>query len=216
MSRSRDPVLTTTTYALLSHLSLKPWSAYELAVQRVRYFRFFWPRAQRGIYIELKRLHALGLAEAEITYVGRRARTVYTITDNGRQALEAWLDQPVSPIAVEFEGLLRLFSAPLGTKDQLLSTLGQVRADVAEMTALNDGIITEYADGRAPFQHQAYVRTLVVDFVTQFLAGTEAWVERTITEVDTWDDMTSTGKPLRTLERLSHERLGRRPPSRHD
>jgi DNA-binding PadR family transcriptional regulator len=56
----------------------------QLAVQRQRYFQYFWPRAQRGLYNELKRLAALGNAETETAHTGRRTRTVYSITERGR------------------------------------------------------------------------------------------------------------------------------------
>ena len=78
------------------------------------------------------------------------------------------------------------------------------------MTALNDGIIGEYAEGRAPFQHQAHVRTLVVDFFTQFLDTTGRWVERTIAEVESWDDDLTAGKPLDALRRIHRQRHGAR------
>src|SRR5947209_20628850 len=106
MSTPDTSALTTTSYALLAQLALRPWSAYELAVQQERYLRFFWPRAARALYNELKRLDALGFARAEKSFVGRRARTVYSLTDAGRAALTAWLDTPVTPLGLEFEGLL--------------------------------------------------------------------------------------------------------------
>jgi PadR family transcriptional regulator AphA len=108
--------LTTTSYAVLAQLAVHPWSTYELAQQRVRYFRYVWPRAESAIYREVKRLAAMGLAVAKREYVGRRPRTVYSITDAGRQVLREWLDTPVSPFAMDFEAMLRLFIAPLGTK----------------------------------------------------------------------------------------------------
>lgn len=205
--------LTTTSYALLAQLVLRDWSAYELAVQQERYFRFFWPRAARAIYNELKRLDMLGLARAETGLTGRRRRTVYSITDAGRARLRDWLDGPISPLALEFEGLLRVFTAPLGTKAELVANLERIRADVAGMTALNDRIIAEYATGRAPFQHQAYVRTLVVDFFTQFLETTEQWVERTLAEVEGWHDVGPEGKELRALARIYEQRHGGHPGS---
>jgi PadR family transcriptional regulator, regulatory protein AphA len=205
--------LTTTSYALLSHLAMKPWSAYELAVQRQRYFRYFWPRAQRGLYTELKRLTALGYTDAETAHTGRRARTVYSITERGREALRGWLVQPLTPIALEFEGLLRIFASPLGTKEQLLRTLAQLRIEVDEMTAFNDGIAQEYIDGRAPFQHQAYVRTLVVDFITDWMAAIDGWLERTTAEVKGWEDLSPEGKQERARARLLAAR--RRAQRRH-
>jgi PadR family transcriptional regulator AphA len=53
MSRPMDDSpsgLTTTSYAVLAQLALRPWSTYELARQRVRYFRYVWPRAESAIY----------------------------------------------------------------------------------------------------------------------------------------------------------------------
>lgn len=209
MSRALDEELSTTSYALLSHLALKPWSAYELAVQSQRYFRYFWPRAQRGLYSDLKRLAALGYAEAQIAHNGRRARTVYSITEPGRDALRKWLDKPLAPIALEFEGLLRIFASPLGTKEQLMTTLTRLRAEVDAMTDFNDAIASEYIEGRAPFQRQAYVRTLVVDFMTDWMAAIDRWLERTTTEVDGWKDLSPGETQKKTGQRLLDARRRR-------
>lgn len=204
--------LTTTSHAVLAQLALRPWSAYELAVQQERYFRFFWPRASRALYNELRRLDRLGLAKAETESVGRRrTRTVYSLTPAGHAALTTWLSTPVVPLALEFEGLLRIFSSPLGTRDELLANLDRIRRDVAGMTELNDRIIAEYGAGQAPFQHQVHIRTLVVDFFTQFLDVTERWVQRTAEEVAGWADLDAAGKPLHALDRIHRQRHGRPP-----
>lgn len=203
--------LTTTSHAVLAQLALRPWSAYELAVQQERYFRFFWPRASRAIYNELRRLDQLGLAKAQTETVGKRSRTVYSLTPLGRTVLAAWLSTPVVPLALEFEGLLRIFSSALGSRDELLANLDRIRSDVAGMTELNDRIIAEYGAGQAPFQHQAHIRTLVVDFFTQFLDVTEQWVQRTTEEVASWADLDAVGKPLRALDRIHRQRHGRPP-----
>lgn len=206
MATDKGGALTTTSHVLLAQLALRPWSAYELAVQRVRYFRFFWPRASRAIYTELKRLDSDGLVTAARSNTGRRQRTTYTITAEGRRALQRWLGEPVTPITIEFEALVRIFTAPLGTKQQLVATLDAVRADLDFMTDFNDAIIAEYVEGRAPFQDEAYVRTLVVDFVTQFLETTSQWVDRTSAVVDGWSDTSPKGKTLDTLARLEKQR----------
>ncbi|HUG32951.1 MAG TPA: PadR family transcriptional regulator, partial [Acidimicrobiia bacterium] len=121
--------LTTTSYAVLAQVAVHPWSTYELAQQRVRYFRFVWPRAESAIYREVKRLSSMRLIRGKKEYVGKRARTVYSITAQGREELRAWLATPVSPFAMDFEAMIRVFVAPLGTKEQLTSTLNQVRTD---------------------------------------------------------------------------------------
>ena len=45
MSRTL-PELTTTSYAILGLLAIRPWSTYELARQMQRDLRFVWPRAR--------------------------------------------------------------------------------------------------------------------------------------------------------------------------
>ena len=209
--RKTNVKLTTTSHAVLAQLALRPWSAYELAVQQERYFRFFWPRASRALYNELRRLDQLGLAKAQRHTVGLRTRTVYSLTPAGRAVLTAWLSTPVVPLGLEFEGLLRVFSSPLGSREELLANLDRIRRDIAGMTELNDRIIAEYGSGQAPFQHQAHIRTLVVDFFTQFLDVTEQWVQRTAEEVTGWADLEAAGKPLPALDRIHRQRHGRPP-----
>ena len=85
--------LTSTSFALLGLLAVRPWTTYELAQQMDRGLASFWPRARSNLYAEPKRLVALGLATATTQQVGRRPRTVYRITPKGRRALKAWLDE---------------------------------------------------------------------------------------------------------------------------
>src|SRR3954471_5692711 len=82
---------TTTSYAVLGLLSVRSWTAYELAKQVQRSLNWFWPRAERKLYEEPKRLVEQGLATAMREQTGQRPRTVYAITDDGRDALRGWL-----------------------------------------------------------------------------------------------------------------------------
>src|SRR6266571_2958672 len=179
MSRPRDPSppgLTTTSYAVLAQLTVHPWSTYELARQRVRYFRYVWPRAESAIYREVKRLDAMGLVAAKREYVGKRPRTVYSITEQGRQVLREWLATPVSPFAMDFEAMIRLFIAPLGTKEQLVATLEQVRSDAQEMLRFGGAVKQEFLDG---------------------------WAERPLAEIQGWKDLSPDGKNDRGLQLMA-------------
>lgn len=187
-----DDRLTTTSYVVLAQLAMRPWSAYELATQQQRYFQYFWPRARSGLFRELKRLAELGVAGAETVAVGRRGkRTMYSITPAGRRALRRWLDRPLTPLAVEFEGLVRIFAAPAGSREQLLRTLERIERDVDSLIAFNDGIRREYMEGRAPFQQQAHVRTIVVDLMTDYFDVIRAWARRSHRDVSRWPDLSS-------------------------
>src|SRR3989440_1164812 len=115
--------LTTTSYAILGLLAIKPWTTYELTQQMDRSLGRFWPRAQSKLYEEPKKLVAEGLARASKEAVGRRRRTVYAITPKGRRALAAWLTEPGAGPVLEFEQLLKVFFSENGTKADALATL---------------------------------------------------------------------------------------------
>jgi PadR family transcriptional regulator, regulatory protein AphA len=179
-----------------------PWSTYELAQQRVRYFRYVWPRAESAIYREVKRLSSMGLLDATKEHVGKRARTMYSITDKGREELRAWLGTPVSPFAMDFEAMIRLFIAPLGTKEQIVTTLDQVRDDAQQMLRFGGAVKQEFLEGKAVTQDQVYIRALAVDFFISLLTTVEAWADRTLEEIESWEDLSPDGKNERALEKI--------------
>src|ERR671938_1405517 len=195
--------LATTSYAVLAQVAVRPWSTYELAQQRVRYFRYVWPRAESAIYREAKRLSSMGLIEGKKEYTGKRARTVYSITEDGKEALREWMGTPISPFSMDFEAMLHLFVAPLGTKDDIIGTLKQVRADAQEMLRFAGEVKQEFIDGINVTQDQVYIRALVVDFFISLLNTVEGWAERALAEIEGWDDlMPSEEKNARALEKI--------------
>jgi DNA-binding PadR family transcriptional regulator len=133
---------TTTSYAILGLLSVRRWSTYELAKQVRRSLRWFWPRTERKIYDEPRRLVEAGLATATREYTGQRPRTVYGITEEGREELRRWIDRPSATRSTEFEGMLKLFFADAGSLEQLSATLTAIERDaadrLAELVAVNE------------------------------------------------------------------------------
>src|SRR5258705_5583920 len=120
-ARSSKP--TTTSFALLGLLGIKPWTAYEIVAQIKRGMHFFWPRSDAHLYAELKRLVERGHATAEVVDGRRKQATRYTITPEGLSALNEWFGtEPAAPI-VEVEGFLRMVLGAQPTKDQLREPL---------------------------------------------------------------------------------------------
>jgi DNA-binding PadR family transcriptional regulator len=195
--------LTTTSYAVLAQVAVRPWSAYELVQQRVRYFRYTWPAAESAIYREVKRLAAMGMIIGTKEYTGKRARTIYSISNTGTEVLREWLGTPVSPFSMEFEAMLRVFVAPLGSKEELIGTLEQVLADARDMLEFAGQVKQEFIDGINVTQDQAYIRAIAVDFFISHLDTVAAWAERTLEEVEEWDNLLpSDEKNERGLERI--------------
>jgi PadR family transcriptional regulator, regulatory protein AphA len=167
--------LNTTSFALLALLAIRPWTTYELATQMDRSLRWFWPRAASVLYTEPKKLVRLGLATATREFTGRRPRTVYAITDTGRQALGRWLDQPGGGPILEFEALTQIAFADLGTRDQLLRTIGTVRADAVTRHDEALARIREYAETGGPFPERLPVIALVARLLLEYTELLARW-----------------------------------------
>ena len=106
-----DRPLTTSAYITLGQLTTQDRSAYELAEVVGRGVDLLWPRADRQRYITPKKLVEEGLVTARTEASGKRNRTVYSITPEGRAALARWLSTEAQPPAIEFEGMIRVLVA---------------------------------------------------------------------------------------------------------
>lgn len=180
--------LTPTSYAILSLLALRPYSAYDLIRQLERSLHYFWPRAESKLYEEPKALVAHGYATAE-RQPGTRPRTVYTITTDGRAALTRWLDVPGAGPVLEFEGMVKVFFAEQGTKAQLLATLDTIRAQ-AEV-AVQQGVVfgQQYLAQSGPFPDRTHVNALVFDFLGAYTRMCAEWAQWAMAEVEQWPDV---------------------------
>ena len=182
--------LTTTSYAILALLNLRPWTAYGLAQQMGRSMGYIWPRAVSAIYEEPKRLAALGLAASSNQPTGKRPRTVYRITAKGRRALRVWLAQPSAPPQFESEALVRVSFPEAGSKEDLLASLRQF-ADQAD--ALQGRVLAQVQDyvapGHGPFPERLHIITLDAQFVHEHVAAMQRWARWAIDAVERWPSM---------------------------
>lgn len=188
MPRGQTP--TTTSYATLGLLAVRPWSTYELTNQIRRSLARFWPRAASKLYEEPRKLVALGYATAETQHQGRRRRTVYSITPAGRHALAAWLATSGAPPALESEQLLRVFLADHGTRQDLLDTIEATRAWAREQAVVDAAIAREHLAG-GPFPQRLAINTLVGRYLSDVSEATERWADWASEVVRSWpEDLT--------------------------
>jgi DNA-binding PadR family transcriptional regulator len=183
--------LTSTSYAVLGLLALKPWTAYELSQQMKRSMAFIWPRAERAIYDEPKSLVAHGLAKATSAPEGNRPRTVYRITPKGRRALAAWLEQPSAPPAFESEAMVRATYAEYGDKDALLRTIAGLREHAEQLHAGAGAVVSSYLNGQGPFPDRAHIVALNGRFILDYIAMVRRWTDWAGAVVDRWPDTRS-------------------------
>jgi len=180
--------ITTTTYSILGLLAVHPWSTYELTQQMDRSLGRMWPRAQSKLYEEPKKLVALGWATASTELIGRRPRTVYAITAEGRAQLSRWLEEPGAGPVLEFEQLVKLSFAEYGTRADALRTVAAARAWAEERNIENLAAAGEYAAGQGPYQERAAQGMLAGAFFTELYALVARWADWAAEQVDAWPD----------------------------
>jgi len=182
--------LTTTSYAILGLLAIRPWSTYELAGQMRRNLHYFWPRAESNLYAEPKRLLDGGYAEASSQPVGRRRRTVYSITPKGRRALEQWVTAPAGESRLESETLVKLMFATHGSKQDVLAHLRRLRDELDARQQQLRTIFDEYLAGDDPFPERVHINVLCYRLIWDTTAAEACWADWAIDEVESWPDVT--------------------------
>jgi DNA-binding PadR family transcriptional regulator len=134
MAVAQDSKYSNVAYVILGFLATKdePLSGYDIKQSIDTSVRFFFAASFGQIYPELKKLEAAGLVEGVPNATGGRARTEYTITDDGHAELRAWLLQPANRIEMRDEGILRIFFAADLNKQERLQKLHELRAERVE------------------------------------------------------------------------------------
>jgi DNA-binding PadR family transcriptional regulator len=195
MSR-RSAELTTTSYAMLGMLAIRPWATYELAQHMERGVGRLWPPSARSnLFNEPKKLVALGMAKGSQDAVGNRPRTVYTITAKGRRTLKNWLDTPGEPTRLESEQLLKLFFAEHGTTAQARATVAAIATWAAERVTENIAVANSYLDGTGPFPERAAVLEITGKFMTDFADMVTAWASWAASVLADWPDDPADAEP---------------------
>jgi DNA-binding PadR family transcriptional regulator len=134
--------LTSTSYLVLGLIEREGASTpYELKRHVAATIGHFWTFPHALLYKEPPRLVELGLLTEDREAAGRRRR-VFSITDRGRAAIQAWLARP-SQEATELRdaGLLQLFFADLGSADDR-------QALAAAQLAIHRAALARYEEAR--------------------------------------------------------------------
>ncbi len=129
--------LPTTAYAVMGLLSFgEELSGYELRQRALGSLRFlYWSPAQSQIYRELRRLESSGLVTARsVEQDDRPDKTVYQLTDAGREELVRWIDEsPVEAPVIKHPAALRLFFGHLASPGRR-TEIANEHADIVEET----------------------------------------------------------------------------------
>lgn len=190
--------LTPSSYAVLALLDLRPWTAYELTQQAQRSLRYAWPRSERLLYSEPKKLVKLGYASTYKDTSGGRSRNVYEITEEGRDALKAWGSARTQPPQIEIEALLRVLFADQGSLDDLHRALDELEEDIRGHHQAIVELMGSYLDGGHPFPQRTHLSVLFATFQIEIFKAIERWIEFARREVREWPSTKDVGMNERT------------------
>jgi PadR family transcriptional regulator AphA len=109
-------------------------SAHDLRRMAERGRIFQWAGESR-YYTEPKRLAGLGYLATRLEPGRTRTRTVYTLTESGRAALEEWVRSPARFPSLHHEALVRVLAADLVGEDAVREGLAALHAQMDEIDA---------------------------------------------------------------------------------
>lgn len=183
---------TVTRFAILGQLSLRDWSSYQLARSMARTLRWFWPRAESGIYAEAKRLRTEGLLTARPAPAddgSRRTKTVYALSPAGRERLQAWLATPPASVQLFIEPFLRLHLARAGSIEDLRASVQAAENVADDLLRTATEVAEEFLAGRHLFQQDLALRALLFDGLWGQGLALKQWAIATQAELARWDHL---------------------------
>jgi PadR family transcriptional regulator, regulatory protein AphA len=139
--------LSPTSYVVLGVIALRgPTTSYDLGRYVATSTEYFWPVQHAQLYREPKRLAAAGLLDMEAEPDGRR-RQFFSLTDAGRDALDAWLEDPVEDVVeLRDAGLVKLQFSSLMRPDARAALVTQQLEARTERLAEFERMAERYDD----------------------------------------------------------------------
>jgi len=119
--------------AILGIVSLQPASGYDIKRTIDRSVYFIWNVTGPQIYTTLRTLREDGLIASEsIPQVSKPAKQIHTITEQGKLALQALVNEPIKASVTRDEVLLRVF---FGNFADEATILRELRAYLDQITS---------------------------------------------------------------------------------
>jgi DNA-binding PadR family transcriptional regulator len=119
---------------VLGLLARRPSSGYELGTRAAASIDNFWPLTRTHIYGELAKLEALGyVVGVEVAQDLLPDKRVYSVTPQGAQALDTWLDTPDPGVPRPRQPMLvKLFFGERLAPEQAAALLTEYRAQALD------------------------------------------------------------------------------------
>ena len=160
------------SYEILGLVGREGAGAHDL-LRMARRGRFFDWAGESQYYAEPKRLARLGYLEARKEPGKTRERTVYTLTNKGREALREYARTPVHFTPLKSDPLLRLLIADLVGETVTRTSITTLRDDLADLQARLDEAVASAEE----LPHRRKYLLLVIGFMRRLFDLHREWVD---------------------------------------
>jgi DNA-binding PadR family transcriptional regulator len=158
------PELSLFSYEIMGLVGREGAGAHDL-LRMARRGRILDWAGESQYYVEPKRLAQLGYLEARAEPGRTRARTVYSLTDKGLEALREYAQTPVAMTPVKSEALLRLLITDLVGEEVTRRSILTLRDDLADLVQR----LEESAAAAAQLPHRRKYLLLVNRFLRRLV-----------------------------------------------
>jgi DNA-binding PadR family transcriptional regulator len=169
------------SHAILSALTERSCSGYDLAKQFDGSVGFFWHASHQQIYRELTKLEQRGLIAAEVVpQEGRPDKKNYSVTTAGKTLLQDWIAQPAPCPPTKDELLVKLFVGYLVPPETLLAVLRHARQQHEDTLATYRAIEQQYFADPAALSQSARFQYITLRNGIHYETGWLAWCDETL------------------------------------
>jgi DNA-binding PadR family transcriptional regulator len=158
------PDLTLFSYEILGLVGREGAGPHDL-LRLAKRGRFFNWAGESQYYTEPKRLARLGYLSARKEPGKTRERTIYTLTDEGRDALRNYARTPVAFTPLKSDALLRLLICDLVGEEVTRASMATLRHDIADL----ESRLEEAEQSAHQLAHREKYLLLVTTFMRRFL-----------------------------------------------
>ena len=102
--------------------------------------------------------------------------------------MAAWLGQPAAGPILEFEAMLKIAFADLGSRDDLVERLTEIAEDAELKLAVGAAVAEQYLSGQGSFPDRLHVSGLAWRFMHDHSRMLRDWARWALAEVATWPD----------------------------
>jgi len=177
------PVKSTTRYAVLGLLAIKPMSAYELVKFSNETIGFFWNESYGNIHRMLRKLEYENMIFLIQDLPSGRRKKTYTTTEKGHQQLKAWLQKPPEEIILRDELLLKLFMSEQEDITQMCMILQQELEEMTKGLAILNEVHREI-EGMDQDQTRKAFWLLTLNYGKSYAKTRQTWCQEAIDQLN--------------------------------